>query len=282
VSAFAGKVCVVTGAGSGIGRSLALALARRGARLAISDVDEAGLDETARLLAEGGGEPHRQRLDVADREAWAAYADAVVARFGVVHQLYNNAGIAFSGTVLESTLEDYDRVLGVNLLGVIAGTKAFLPHLIASGDGHVVNISSLNGSMAQSEMSHYVTSKFGVRGFTESLRIEMERGGHRVGVTCVQPGGIKTNIATRALEAARARGEEITPDHEARARLYNEKLLKMSPDRAAEIILAGVEAGRPRVLVGNDAKAVDLLVRLLPSRYPRIVARFERRALAHG
>ncbi|HEY8583678.1 MAG TPA: SDR family NAD(P)-dependent oxidoreductase [Capillimicrobium sp.] len=277
MSPFGGKVAVVTGAGSGIGRALALGLARRGARLALSDVDEAGLAETVGAAERLGDEVHHQRLDVADRDAWPAYADAVAARFGVVHQVYNNAGIAFARTVLESELSDYDRVLGINLWGVILGTKAFLPHVIASGDGHVVNVSSLNGIMAQGEMSHYVASKFGVRGFTETLRIEMAQAGHRVGVTSVHPGGIKTNIATRALSAARERGEEITEEHLARERLYNEKLLKMSPDAAAEVILEGVEAGRPRVLVGNDAKLVDILVRALPARYVKGVLAFDKR-----
>ncbi|HEU4656527.1 MAG TPA: SDR family NAD(P)-dependent oxidoreductase [Capillimicrobium sp.] len=277
MSGFAGKVAVVTGAGSGIGRALALGLAGRGARLALSDVDEAGLAETAAAAEAAGAEVHHQRHDVSDRDAWPAYADAVAGRFGVVHQIYNNAGVAHSRTVLESELAEYDRVLGINLWGVIYGTKAFLPHIIASGDGHVVNISSLNGFMAQPEMSHYVTSKFGVRGFTETLRLEMADGGHRVGVTSVHPGGIKTNIATSALNSARAMGLPVTEKDERRQRTYNEKLLKMSPDRAARIILDGVAANKPRVLVGNDAKAVDLLVRLLPASYSRAVLALERR-----
>ena len=171
-------------------------------------------------------------------------------------------------------------MLGVNLWGVIHGTKAFLPHLIASGDGHVVNVSSLNGFMAQGEMSHYCASKFAVRGFTESLRVEMLQAGHAVGVTVVHPGGIKTAIASSALEAARARGEEITPEHEARQRLYEKKLLKMDPAQAATTIIDGVEAGRARVRVGNDAKVVDLLVRLLPGVYPRGLVAWERRMRA--
>src|SRR4051812_30215256 len=258
-----GKVCAVTGAGSGIGRALALELARRGARLAVSDVDEASLAATAEAI---GGDVHTQRLDVADREAVVAYADAVASHFGVVHQIYNNAGIALSGTVLDSAFEDYERVLGINLWGVVHGTKAFLPHLIASGDGHVVNVSSLNGILAQKESSHYCTAKFGVRGFTESLRMEMLDAGHPVGVTVVHPGGIKTGIADAAMAAARARGDEVTPEQERRHRIYNEKLLKMDPAQAADIIIRGVEANKPRVLVGTDAKALDLLVRLIPAR----------------
>jgi NAD(P)-dependent dehydrogenase (short-subunit alcohol dehydrogenase family) len=277
MSAVAGKVCVVTGAGSGIGRALALGLARRGARLALSDVDEVGLDATAEAARAAGAEVATQRLDVSDRDAMTTYAEAVAAHFGVVHQLYNNAGIAHSRTVLESDYAEYERVFGVNLWGVIHGTKAFLPHLIASGDGHVTNISSLNGYLAQDEMSHYCTSKFAVRGFTETLRIEMLQAGHRVGVTVVHPGGIKTNIATAALDAARSFGLELTAEHEERRRMYNEKLLKMDPAEAAEIIVKGVEADKPRVLVGNDAKAVDLLVRLFPARYPKLSLALQRR-----
>jgi NAD(P)-dependent dehydrogenase (short-subunit alcohol dehydrogenase family) len=277
MSAVAGKVCVVTGAGSGIGRALALGLARRGARLALSDVDEVGLEATAEAARAAAAEVATQRLDVSDRDAMTAYAETVVAHFGVVHQLYNNAGIAHSRTVLESDYAEYERVFGVNLWGVIHGTKAFLPHLIASGDGHVTNISSLNGYLAQDEMSHYCTSKFAVRGFTETLRIEMLQAGHRVGVTVVHPGGIKTNIATAALDAARSFGLEVTAEHEERRRMYNEKLLKMDPAEAAEIIIKGVEADKPRVLVGNDAKAVDLLVRLFPARYPKLSLALQRR-----
>jgi NAD(P)-dependent dehydrogenase (short-subunit alcohol dehydrogenase family) len=166
MSAFAGRVAVVTGAGSGIGRALALGLARRGARLALCDVDEAGLAETARAAGALGAEVHTARVDVGLRGAVHAYADAVASRFGAVNQVYNNAGIAFSRPVLDSEYADYERVFAVNLWGVIHGTKAFLPHLIASGDGHVTNISSLNGYMAQADMSHYCTTKFAVRGFT--------------------------------------------------------------------------------------------------------------------
>ena len=272
-----GKRAIITGAASGIGRALALGLARRGARVAISDVDEPGLAETAAAVQSLGAEVHVQRVDVGDRDAVVAWADAVAGHFGAAHQVYNNAGIAFSLTVLESEWSDYERVLRVNLWGVVHGTKAFLPHAIASGDGHVVNVSSLNGFLAQAEMSHYCASKFAVRGFTEALRVEMLAAGHRVGVTSVHPGGIRTNIADNALAAARALGMEVTADHEARRRLYNEKLLRMDPDVAADTMIRGVEAGRGRVLVGTDAKVVDALVRALPALYPRGLVALDRR-----
>ena len=237
-------------------------------------MNEAGLAATAATI---GGEVHQRTLDVADRDAFEAYATDVADHFGVVHQLYNNAGIAFSRPVLESEYADYERVFAVNLWGVIHGTKAFLPHLVASGDGHVVNVSSLNGYMAQNEMTHYCASKFAVRGFTESVRAEMLAAGHPVQVSSVHPGGIKTNIANAALEKSRELGLPVTRDDEKRRDTYNEKLLKMAPDQAAKIIIDGVEAGKPRILVGNDAKLVDAVVRLLPSRYPKIAVALDRR-----
>jgi NAD(P)-dependent dehydrogenase (short-subunit alcohol dehydrogenase family) len=275
MSKAAGKACVVTGAGSGIGRALAVELARRGARLAISDVNTAAVAETEELLA--GSEVHRATLDVSDRDAVHAYADDVAAHFGEVHQLYNNAGIAFRRTIVDSEYADFERVLDVNLWGVIHGTKAFLPRLIASGDGHLCNVSSLNGYMTQPGMAHYCTSKFAVRGFTEAVRADMLAGGLPVGVTCVHPGGIRTNIATAALENARLRGLPFTEADERRQQLYNKKLLRMDPARAAQIIVDGVERNRPRVLVGRDARFVDAFVRLLPARHvPLSVALDER------
>jgi NAD(P)-dependent dehydrogenase (short-subunit alcohol dehydrogenase family) len=275
-----GKVCAVTGAGSGIGRALALHLAGRGCSLAVSDVNAPGLEETASLArAAGAPDVLVTTLDVSDRDAFFAWAEEVVQHFGRVHQIYNNAGVAHSRPVLESEWEDYERVLSINLFGVIHGTQAFLPHLIASGDGHVVNVSSLNGIMAQPEMSHYCASKYAVRGFTECLRMEMQEAGHRVGVTSIHPGGIKTNISAAALQHARDSGAEITEKHEARDRLYREKLLKMEPTEAARIIVHGVEGNKVRVLVGNDAKAMDAVVRAIPSGYGRVLMAATKRML---
>ncbi|MFE5218265.1 MULTISPECIES: SDR family NAD(P)-dependent oxidoreductase [unclassified Streptomyces] len=283
MSSVRGKVAAVTGAGSGIGRHLAFELAKRGARLAVSDVDDLGLDETADRAKSLGAEVHAAHLDVSDRAAVEAYAATVAEHFGVVHQIYNNAGIAGGGqSVLDAEWELYDRTLAVNLFGVIHGTKAFLPHLIASGDGHVVNVSSLNGYLAQPTLSAYCASKFGVRGFTEALRTEMLAGRHPVQVSVVHPGGVKTNIANAALEQARARGLAPTRQQLDRARVYNEKLLKMPAEQAARIIVDGVEAGRPRIRVGTDAKIVDRLVRLVPGRYPQLAVALERRSFGRG
>ena len=273
MSKVSNKVCVVTGAGSGIGRELALELARRGARaVAISDVNDQGLAETARLVeAEVPSVAvHEQHLDVADRQAFIAYAETIAGEFGVVHQLYNNAGIASGKTVLDASFEVYDKVIGINLFGVIHGTKVFLPHLIASGDGHVTNISSLNGFMAQDELSAYCATKFGVRGFTETLRIEMLRDKLPVKVTVVHPGGVKTNIATAGLQHAEELGYEVSEHERRRVQAYNDKLLRMPPAEAARIIIDGVERDRARVLVGNDAKLIDLIVRSFPVSYTKV------------
>ncbi|MFE9418637.1 SDR family NAD(P)-dependent oxidoreductase [Streptomyces griseofuscus] len=277
MSTVAGKVAVVTGAGSGIGRSLASELARRGARLALSDIDGTGLAETAAQVTSLGAEVHIARLDISDRTAVESYATTVAEHFGAVHRVYNNAGIGGGGgTVLETEWSVYERTIAISLFGVVHGTKAFLPHLIASGDGHVVNISSLNGIMAQPTLSAYCAAKFGVRGFTETLRTEMLAGRHPVRVSIVHPGGVRTNIATVALDAARGRGIEIPARQPARARVYNDKLLKMPARQAATIIVDGVEAGRPRIMVGRDAQLADLVVRLFPRLSPKLTVLLER------
>jgi NAD(P)-dependent dehydrogenase (short-subunit alcohol dehydrogenase family) len=276
---FRGKVAVVTGAGSGIGRALSHGLAERGARLALSDIDEGSLAETGRHCQQIGADVHLRVLDVRERKAMLEYADEVAEHFGRVNIVINNAGVGSPGTTVADTDWDtFDFVLGVNLWGVIHGTKAFLPHLIASGEGHVVNISSLNGYMGQTRLSPYCASKFAVRGFTESLRQELELDKAPVKVSVVHPGGVATNIATATLMHARRRGLEVTPDDEARAQFYSETLLRKPAADAARIILDGMAAGRPRIRVGWDAVLIDALVRLAPSRYPSLVAAWVRRA----
>lgn len=262
---FAGKVAAVTGAGSGIGQALAVELARAGAKLAISDVDVAGLGETEARLTALGAPVKADRLDVTDRERFLAYADEVKDHFGVVNQIYNNAGIGFFGEVAQSQFGEYERVMAVNYWGVVTGTKAFLPHLIASGDGHVVNVSSIWGLFGAPGQSAYNSAKFAVRGFTEALRQEMMLAGNPVKVTTVYPCGVKTAIARNATGARGLDMNEL-------AELFDDKLAKGAPEAAARGILAGVRKNRTRVLVGPGARSFDLLVRLSPSGYQRLFA----------
>lgn len=260
---FAGKVAVVTGAGSGIGQALAVELASSGAKVAISDVDLEGLAETEARLKAIGAEVKADRLDVTEREAFLAYADAVREHFGKVNQIYNNAGIAFTGDVEVSQFKDIERVMDVDFWGVVNGTKAFLPHLIASGDGHVINISSVFGLFAVPGQAAYNSAKFAVRGFTEALRQEMMAAGHPVAVTTVHPGGIKTAIARNATAAEGLDPEQL-------AKLFDKRLAKTSPQRAAEVILDAVRKKRARVLVGTDAKLLDVMVRVAGPYYQQL------------
>ncbi|MBS4751723.1 SDR family NAD(P)-dependent oxidoreductase [Nocardioides sp. zg-ZUI104] len=267
------KVVVITGAGSGIGRALAVELAGRGARLALSDIDEDGLTATLdAALAAGAPDVHTARLDVADRQAFSSYATEVVAHFGVVNVVVNNAGVALAGDALDLTYEDMEWIVGINFWGVVHGTKEFLPHLIASGDGHLVNLSSLFGLLAMPGQSAYNATKFAVRGFSEAVREELLVAGHPVGVTVVHPGGIKTAIARNARVSARE-------DQAATAKFFDEKLASMTPERAAQIIVRGIERDRARVLVGLDAHALHHFQKLLGSRYEDVVARIAKRVL---
>lgn len=259
---FAGKVTVVTGAGSGIGRALATNLAREGATVSVTDVDEVGLAETADLIRAAGGSVVSHRLDVTDHLGAVSYAEELHARFGAVHQLYNNAGVEHHGDLEHSDLSQIRRVMDINYGGVVNLTKAFLPYLIESGDGHIINISSLFGLLGMAGQSAYSASKFAVRGFTESLRQEMLAARHPVHVTCVHPSSVKTAIARNSSIAA---GEDAA----AVAALYDGKLARISSDRAAQTILRGVSRRRPRVLIGTDTYALDILVRLLGPAYQR-------------
>jgi NAD(P)-dependent dehydrogenase (short-subunit alcohol dehydrogenase family) len=265
-----GKVAVITGAGSGIGRALALELARRGARLAVSDIDTVGLEAAARQVRIIGAPVHECRLDVTDRPAVLRYAADVAEHYGVVNVVINNAGIAFTGDIEELSFEQIERVMDVDFWGVVNGTKAFLPYLVASGDGHIVNISSVFGLLSVPGQGAYNAAKFAVRGFTEALRQELLANGHPVRVTCVHPGGVKTAIARNA-------GSVASRDHDADAAHFDAKLARLSPDAAASAILRAVARNRPRAVIGLDAKLLDLLVRITGPGYQRLVALGARR-----
>ncbi len=267
------KVVVVTGAGSGIGRALALDMAGRGALVAVSDWNETGLAETVELLKNGGvREVRSDVLDVSDRAGFAAYALAVKDQFGRVDVVVINAGVSHTGPVTEMEYADFDWLMGVNFWGVVHGTKEFLPHLIASGGGHLVNISSLFGLISVAGSSTYNASKYAVRGFTEAVRMDMLLAGHPVGVTCVHPGGIRTGIVRNGRVT---RGES----HADVAATFDD-LARMSPERAAAVIVKAVLTNKPRQLVGLDAHVLHNFARLVGARYQDVIVRVGRRRFA--
>ncbi|MEC8104703.1 MAG: SDR family NAD(P)-dependent oxidoreductase, partial [Pseudomonadota bacterium] len=263
-----GKVAAVTGAGSGIGRALAINLAQNGCNVAISDVNEAGLAETVELMKQYPVKITSQTLDVSDKDAFYAWADQVVADHGKANLVFNNAGVALAGTVGDLSIEDYKWIMDINFYGVLYGTKAFLPHMEAAGEGHIINISSIFGLASQPLMSGYNASKFAVRGLTESLRQDLDIAGSCVSTTCVHPGGIKTNIAqsTRFNE----KSSEITGASADDSKAEFERLFITTPDKAAKTIINGVKKNKRRVLIGPDAVAFDLMVRTLGSWYQKV------------
>ena len=200
-----GRVAAITGAGSGIGRALGNSLARQGAHLALSDIDDAGLAETVAQCEGFGVKITSDHVDVADRVAVSVWADRVVAAHGKVNLIINNACVALGATVESMSYEDFEWLMNINFWGVGYGTKAFLPHLKLSGEGHIVNLSSVFGLISVPSQSAYNAAKFAVRGFTDTLRMELEIEGANVSVTTVHPGGIKTNIVRNARTDASVR-----------------------------------------------------------------------------
>ncbi|HEY8525695.1 MAG TPA: SDR family oxidoreductase [Acidimicrobiales bacterium] len=272
---FEGRVAAITGAASGIGRALAEELSRRGCHLALSDIDEAGLAETA-ARCDGRVTVTTHRVDVADREAVHAWADKVVADHGKVNLAVNNAGVAVGANIRSMSYEDLDWLMGINFWGVVHGTKAFLPHLEAAGEGHIVNLSSIFGLISIPTQSAYNAAKFAVRGFTDALRIELKIERSPVSCTTVHPGGVKTNIVRNGRFDAEAREMALGEDPGDRF----ERVAFTRPEVAARQILAAVERDKRRVLIGPDAKAVDLVSRLPAGLYQGFLiatGRLERR-----
>ena len=260
------RTAVITGAASGIGRAIAVSLARRGCNLALADIDEAGMAGTAELTRQYSVRASCHLLDVADRAAVAQFPDIVAAEHRGVDVLVNNAGVAVGGTFEQVADEDFEWLFEINFWGVVRMTRAFLPLLKASDDARIVNLSSIYGVIAPPEQAAYAASKFAVRGFSESLRHELE--GSRVAVTVVHPGGVATSIAEKARIPAGISEEEIARRH-ARYR----KLLRMPPEIAGETIVRGIERRQPRILVGSDAKVISLVARLLPATYWKLLSR---------
>ena len=266
---FNNKVAAITGAGSGIGQQLAVLLAKQGCHLALSDVNEEGLKQTLDLLAETPVQVSLKKVNVAVLEEVRAWAQEVEQQHGYVNMIFNNAGVALASTVEGASYEELEWIVNINFWGVVYGTKEFLPLIKKTGDGHVVNISSLFGLTAQPTQSAYNATKFAVRGFTESLRQELDAENNGVSALCVHPGGIRTNIANAARMNDSVRTLGVNPEQTAQN--FN-KFLRCPPEEAARQILAAVQKDKRRLLIGNDAKVIDLVQRLLPTGYQKLTA----------
>ena len=266
---FRNKVAAITGAGSGMGRELALELAKRGCHVALSDIHAENVEATAEKARAFGVKVTAAKLDVADRKAVYDWADEVVREHGKVNLVFNSAGVARAATVEGMNYDDFEWLMNINFWGVVYGTKAFLPYLKASGDGHIVNISSVFGLAGIPSQSAYNASKFAVRGFTESLRVELDMMKCGVSATSIHPGGIKTNIAKAARSDASITALGLNP---ADATSNFEKAFRTTANQAAKVMLRAVERDSRRAMIGADAFAIDGMVRLLPGAYQSLVA----------
>ena len=263
---FQGKVAAITGAGSGIGRGLALELAARGCHLALSDIDDTALAETVALVDRPAGvagnvKVSSARVDVTAREGVEKWAAEVAGEFGQVNLIFNNAGVALSANVGAMTYESFRWLMDINFWGVVHGTMAFLPHLKESGDGHVVNISSVFGLLGIPSQSAYNSAKFAVRGFTDALRTELDIERCGVSATTIHPGGIRTNIARNARFEFAEHEEAVDAEQ---AALDFERLARTTPQKAAQLILGAVEKNKRRALIGPDAHLFDAAARISP------------------
>jgi NAD(P)-dependent dehydrogenase (short-subunit alcohol dehydrogenase family) len=275
-----GAVAVVTGAGSGIGRALALELAGHGAQLALADVNQAGVEETRTLVVKASAQAVVKTyvLDVGDAAAMETFARQVQKDFGRASLLINNAGVALFGTFGEVSLDDMEWLMRINFWGVVYGCKFFMPMLEREPEAHIVNISSVFGLIAPPGQTAYGASKFAVRGFSQALRLELKAADSKVEVTCVHPGGIRTNVAN----AARA-GAGTSPDANAAAKKLFSIVVQTTPEQAAKVIVNGILANKGRVLIGSDAYRIDRIQRLFPLRSGEMLAKdFEKRAARAG
>lgn len=261
------SVAVVTGAASGIGRALTVRLAQEKIEgIAISDVQAAGLDETFQMVTDLGVKCSKHIVDVSNKDAVHEFSGAVVAEHGKATHLINNAGVGLLGTFEQISLEDFEWLMNINFWGVVYGCSYFLPILKEQRSAHIVNISSVFGLIAPPEQTAYCSAKFAVRGFTESLRHELED--TNVRVSAVHPGGIKTNIARNSRL-----GESTPQDYKDQGVKFFDKVAQTSAEKAAEVIVNGIRANNPRILIGADAHAISYIHRLFPRRYLKVFER---------
>lgn len=268
---FNDKVIVITGAGSGIGRALAVQLAQAGARMALSDINKSGLDETLRMVPDNTFTGHSRLmakgylLDVSSKDAVFAHAEEVKRDFGTAHFVFNNAGAGLLGTVAHTSVEEFEWQIGINMWGVLYGTKAFLPMMLNQREGCIVNISSIFGLLSFPTQAGYNMSKFAVRGLTECLWSELD--GTGVKAICVHPGGVKTNIESNGRRVKAAGAEE-----DAVVGLAGKSLLT-PPEECAADIIKGIRNGKRRIITGNKSKILSWMPRLLPDMYPALLKR---------
>lgn len=260
-----GRTAVVTGAASGIGRGISIALAARGCHLALADLNDQGLTETAMMVARPGVRVTTHKLDVSSRDQVRDFPSRVLQEHPGVDLLVNNAGVAVGGHFEDVSEEDFEWLFEINFFGVVRMTRAFLPILRKSDDARIVNISSVFGLVAPAGQVAYASSKFAIRGFTESLRHELDS--TNVGVSVVHPGGIATSISYNARLPA-----NVPEDEAQRRREAGNKYLRMPLEQAGEIIVRGIEARKKRILVGYDAVGLSILSRLAPVSYWKILS----------
>ena len=263
-----GKVVVITGAGSGIGRALALQLAAQGSQLALCDVSADNLQKTVEIAGAHGVKVYSATVDVADRKAVQTFADNVERVLGKAHVIINNAGVALAQTVDHMKRSDFEWVMNINFYGVVNGTEAFLPHLKTQKDGHIVNISSIFGIIGVPSQSAYNASKFAVKGFTEAMRQELKSSYPHIHVTCVHPGGIKTNIVRNGRIEEDMSGKQVSLGKMA---ADFDKMAGTTAEEAARQIVRAIEKNTKRLLIGPDAKVLDLMQRLLPNHYDNVM-----------
>ena len=263
-----GRVVAITGAASGIGRALALNLAAEGCHLAIADVNEAGLKETAEMAGSSGVRVTTHIVDVAKREQVKRYADETVKAHGAVHIIINNAGVAILETLEDLSYQDFEWLMGINLWGVVYGCKEFLPYLRKQDSAHIVNISSVNGIVTNPNNGAYCTAKFAVRGFTETLAQELSN--THIKISCVHPGGIKTNIVNNARFY---KSPDTSLSREETVAVFNQLIAKTTADKAAQMIIAGIKKDKLRIMVGTDAHVIDWLKRLFPVGFQKLAGR---------
>jgi short-subunit dehydrogenase len=260
---------IITGAGSGIGQALAVLAASKGAKIIATDINQKGLEETRDKVMAQNGWINCHQLDVADAQAIIAFAEMVKKTYNPQKiVLVNNAGVALnSGTFDETPMEDFEWLLNINLYGVVRMTKAFLPMMLAQNNGNIVNVSSIFGIVGVRYQSAYCTAKFGVKGFSDVLKFELLD--NNIKVSSVHPGGIKTKIASNARISEGQNPKQVAADLEK----FEREALINTPEYAAEVILKGIEKGKSRILIGKDAKILDILARTFPNNYFKQIPR---------